>query len=222
VREETLKLGSGIYTPADAAKILRLQKSKVSYWFRSYIKNKIESSTGFRYYHDLDNNQIAVNFYSLIEFYVFHELKNRGVKTRRIIEAHKSISQALNTPYPFASAKLLTTTSREVLFEENVNSVVKASYDLQYLIFNFIRPFCEKIEFGEDSLPTKFYPLGKDKKIVVDPEHQFGSPIIKGTNILVSTISELYSAGETVPFIAKLYDISAEQVQDAISYSSAA
>ena len=54
--------------------------------------------------------------------------------------------------------------------------------------------------------------------IVEDPKIQFGSPTIKGTRITVDTIRGLYFGGETRDFIARLYDITVEQVVACINY----
>jgi len=56
------------------------------------------------------------------------------------------------------------------------------------------------------------------KLIVEDPQIQFGCPTIKGTRITVSTIQGLWRGGEPVDFIARLYDITEEQVQACIDY----
>lgn len=60
--------------------------------------------------------------------------------------------------------------------------------------------------------------LGKEHDIVVDPHHQFGQPVIQGTNINAATIFSMYQSGESVWTIGTLYDITEEQVNDAILF----
>ena len=64
--------------------------------------------------------------------------------------------------------------------------------------------------------------MGKDHSIVVDPEHQFGSPIIEGTNIKVSTLASLGRGGETVDFISKMFNLTTSQVDEALRFAKAA
>lgn len=59
--------------------------------------------------------------------------------------------------------------------------------------------------------------MGKDKKIIVDPHHQFGQHVIEDTNILAETIFDLYQAGESPAFISRLYQLKEEDVKDAIA-----
>lgn len=56
------------------------------------------------------------------------------------------------------------------------------------------------------------------KSIVSDDERQFGSPIIEGTRINAWVIAGFVNAGDAPEFIAELYGISVEQVNDAVIY----
>ena len=58
------------------------------------------------------------------------------------------------------------------------------------------------------------------KLIVKDPQIQFGYPTIKGTRITVDTIQGLARAGEPFDFIARLYEITEEQVMACINYEN--
>ena len=75
-----------------------------------------------------------------------------------------------------------------------------------------------KLDFDGEDLALRLWPLGKSKKIVIDPDHQFGQPTINGTNIIPSTLYQLYKAKEPISFIAATYDISENAVKDAIQY----
>ena len=222
MEQETLRLGTGIYTAPEVAKILKLPKAKVGYWFRRYVKDRLEQITDFKYYFDLGNNRAAVNFFSLIEIYVFYQLKERGVSTQRILRAHKAIADAVSTPYPFAHSNLLVSGGKVLFNFKDEPSIISADKKLQYSIKDVILPFCKKIDFGDDDIAIKYYPLGKRHSVVVNPRNQFGEPTIEGTNILADTIYEMHLGGDSVDFIAKLYNISATQVKDAIEYANVA
>jgi uncharacterized protein (DUF433 family) len=72
--------------------------------------------------------------------------------------------------------------------------------------------------FGEEHLVAKLWPLGRDKSIIVDPKHTFGQPTIEGTNIKAETIYRMFQAGESLHFIASLYEIETAQVEDAVTF----
>lgn len=81
-----------------------------------------------------------------------------------------------------------------------------------------LKDYCHKIDFDNNSIAERFYPLGRMNKVVIDPHHQFGQPVIEGTNIYPDTIFHLYKAGEKISRILSLYNLNEQQVKDAIHY----
>lgn len=100
--------------------------------------------------------------------------------------------------------------------------LVRLGKSLQITMPEIVIPLCEKITFDDQKIAKKYYPLGNNRTVVVDPEHQFGQPVIEGTNILPETLVNLYRGGEKVEFIAKLYEIKPVNVLDAVEYLKAA
>ena len=80
----------------------------------------------------------------------------------------------------------------------------------------------EKLVFDNEGLATRLYPTGLASKIVVDPHHQFGQPVIEGTNITTAVLYSMYKSGESVEQIGKLYDLKVEWINEAIQFSKQA
>jgi len=53
-----------------------------------------------------------------------------------------------------------------------------------------------------------------------DPERKFGKPCLKGTRVDVATILGALGAGEDRETICENYQISEEQIQDALRYGA--
>lgn len=209
------KLGAGIYSIPDVAFLLGLPTAKVRRWMNEFWDQRIGSEKNNRYSWG-EGKEKATNFYTLIEFYVFYQLREMNISTKRIFSVHKEMREILKTPYPFASAKVLTD-GKSVLFKMGDETIVHANRSRQIALKEIIESFCKKIEFSSSDIADRFYPMGKDKHIIVDPHHQFGQPIIEDTNILAETIYDFYKAGESVSFLVKLYHLSEADVRDAIS-----
>lgn len=212
-------IGQGIYTAADAARILKVPYPKANYWFKYYAKQKLAASSHFKYHFQV-RDIVAVNFLTLIEMYVFYTLKEKGITTNSIMQAHSVMADFLKTPYPFAKEDIYLN-DKALLFGHD-DLLISADKKLQTVIVQVLKPFLKKIEFSDDRMANRFYPIGKRKAIVVNPENQFGQPIIEGTNILAQTVYLLSEAGESKKSIAKLYDLNIKQVSDAIEFSNAA
>lgn len=208
-------LGYGIYTIPDAAFILGLPASKVRRWMNEFWDQRIGKEIDERYSWG-EGRDKATNFYTLIEFYVFYQLREMNISTKKILSVHKEMREMLDTPYPFASAKVLTD-GKSILFKMEDETIVHADRSRQIALKEIIESFCKKIEFSSSDMADRFYPIGKDKHIIVDPHHQFGQPIIEDTSILAETVYDFYKAGETVQFLIKLYNLSEVEVMDAIA-----
>jgi len=215
---KTATIGNGVFTIPEVASILNLSPKKVGYWLKEYWNNKFGDYTGVQY--SWGGKHQAINFHTLIEFYVYYQLREFGIHSKKIHEAHKILAKVLNASYPFAHSKLLTD-GKTIFFSPDINSIINADQSLQLNLKEVIAPFCQKIEF-ENDLAIKYFPLGKEYDIVVDPNHQFGTPTVKNTNVQASTIYKLFRSGDTIDAIAKNYEISSQSIRHAITYFNAA
>jgi uncharacterized protein (DUF433 family) len=207
------QLGGGVFLVTDISSILRIPYSKVRHWLNEFWDEEFGKQHGGYSFGDAKNR--AVNFHTLLEFYAFYKLREKGLSSQRIRKAHDEISRMLNTPYPFAST--LRTDGSHIWYE-HLEECVRVDGKKQIALKKVLEPFLDKIEFGDDNMARCFFPIGKNREVVVDPHHQFGQPTIRGTNIKVETIYQLYMGGETKKSITALYNLNAKQVNDALRY----
>lgn len=215
------QLGEGVFIIKDVARILRLDYDKVRRWILGYWDHALKEDCNYTFG---DKGSKAINFLSLIEFYTFFKLREKGVSAAQIRSLHEELSHKLGTIYPFAIGKDFFVENRnrkKLVFVDFADALWKNDKKEQ-LHFRFLEAFLEKVEFNEDNLATRFFPLGKEKNVVVDPKHQFGQPTISGTNIKTQTIFNLHKGGETNENISTLYDIPVEKVRDAIAFHKSA
>jgi uncharacterized protein (DUF433 family) len=211
------QLGTGIYTVLDISKLLNLPQSKVRRYLNQYWDERLGKKLfGQTYSWSVGNNVKAVNFYTLIELYTCFHLQEMGVTIRQILRSREAIAKDLNVPYPFASAKLLTYGNK--IWYEFKDCIVNADGSRQTDFVEFIRDFASKIEFNSNKIAGRFWPAGKLSSVVVDPHHQFGQPIIQGTNINTEVIFSMYESGEPLSAIGILYDITEKEIKDVIRF----
>jgi uncharacterized protein (DUF433 family) len=111
----------------------------------------------------------------------------------------------------------LRTDGKKVLFEQKDGSIYTVDGTLQFKL-SFVKEFFKNLDFASDSLAMRFWPIGKEKKIVCDPHHQFGQPVIDGTNIQSEVLYRMYLAKEPISFIAELYELPVINVKNAIEF----
>lgn len=210
-------IGKGIYTIPDISKILQLPNYRIRYWINEFWNHRF-SSNSLKSYSWGEGREKATSFYTLIEFYTFYQLRQNGLSAQKILNAHDVISKKIDTPFPFASSIILTDGKFIFFSIDDMSTLIHADKSLQSLIIDIIKTFCKKIEFNSSKLAERYYPLGKNNTIVVDPHHQFGQPTIKNTNLLTETVYNIYIGTKSIKSISKLYDINSNQIKDVIKF----
>jgi|694.fasta_scaffold06977_7 uncharacterized protein (DUF433 family) len=209
--KRTPSLGEGIYFADDVAAILGLKYHKVH-----HLMNTFWNCNTFG-----GNRNKAINFFGLIEFYTYYHLRENGFSAQHIKSFHRQLAKTLQTEYPFASIRVADrdkTSSSSKIWYEYLGEIMRDDRVAQPSISSFIKPFINHIEYGEDLIAKRFFPLGKSKHVVVDPNHQFGQPVINGTNLQTQTVFSLFIAGESKVNICRLYDINEKDVDEAIQF----
>ena len=213
------EIGKGIYTVTDASMILNLQAPKVRRWIKNYWESSIpkhqKCSSNYTWGYSRDK---AFNFYTLIELIAVDSFRTLGLSFNKILEAHKLLSDYLETDYPFANTKLLSD-GKKIFLEEDDSRVLGIDPKLQYSFREMVAPYCKKIDFSEETkLANRYWPLGKKHSIIVDPHHGFGQPTIVGTNISIFTLISMLSSGESKQTVADMYNLDLRNIEDTILF----
>lgn len=209
-------LGTGVYTPPDISLILGIPQRRIRWYINEIWDNRFGKRIFDQSYSWTIGDRKAVSFHVLIEFYVVCQLRSQGVTTQAIFKARKSIAQELGVPYPFATENLLTDGKK--IWYQFQDLVVDANGTKQLNFIQIIEKYCHRIDFGASRLAERLWPKGRENSVVVDPHHQFGQPVIHGTNITARVIHSMHEAGEPVTVLSGLYDLSEKQVMDAVDF----
>lgn len=220
--ENEPKLGLGIYTASEIAKILRLPYGKVYTWMNKYWDDKLGSLYGSKYSWQMEGTR-AVSFHTFVEFYIMMLFSDAGVKPKQVLQAHSELVDMFGTAFPFAKKEVLEgiRCDGKTIYFENMGDIIELNGTKQFNL-DIIKLFFVKLDFDKDDLASRYWPLGKDKSIVVDPQRKFGSPVLKYQNIYPETFYGMYKAGEPIDFIAHLFEVSKQMVEDSIEYCDAA
>ena len=208
-------LGEGVYTPSDAAKILRIPVSKIWRW----VGTGREDSCVIDGW-SLDGTR-GLNFLALVELFIVEKLRDLDVPMQRIRLAREVLANRFDTLFPFALRGLLSD-GRSILIQlegQDRVSALRLDGSDQMAFAHIVLEFCKRIDFDPDTeLADVYWPLGRERAIVVDPHHAFGQPRVKGTNIPTETIVSMISAGDTLATVASVYNLEQEEVRDAVEF----
>jgi len=221
--ENQLELGLGIYTPSEIGRILRMPTHKVRRWINRYWDGELGKRYEARYSWKTNESR-AVSFHTLIEFYVMMELSEQGVRTRPLLEGHKILSDIFGSPFPFAMKEVLQnirTDGKKIYFVVDKECILSLDGSGQ-LNLCFIDVFFKNLDFDTKNLALRYWPLGKNNSILIDPERKFGHPVIGNRNITPETIYNHFKGGDPAPYIAYVYNLTEKEVYDALEYCEAA
>jgi uncharacterized protein (DUF433 family) len=212
------EINAGIFTTTDITLLLAVPRSKVSRYLRNYWDKRF----GATQQDDTYSWQIsgtknrAVNFQVLIELYICFRLQDLGVSPKRILLAHERIATETKAQYPFAERQILTDGSK-ILYEFR-DMILETDGSRQTNLQAIIKAFADKIDFSDEGIATVFYPAGREKGIVVSPRHQFGQPIVEGTNTCIEVLYAMYQSGESVQSLSILYDIPIQKINNIVDF----
>lgn len=210
-------IGAGIYTVADISSLLNIPKHKVRRYLAQWDERMGQPYFSDTFTWSAGSSSKAVSFLTLIELQTVFRLQDLGMKPREILKARENIARDFHIAHPFASKNLLSDGQKLWIYIKD--NLVSTDGRKQINIIEFVELFAkEKLVFGNNGLAERFYPAGKQSKIVVDPHHQFGQPVIEGTNVTAAVLFSMYQSGENVEQIGKLYDLKTDVVNEAIQF----
>jgi uncharacterized protein (DUF433 family) len=220
-------IGTGIYPISQAAKLVGAEPRALRRWLRGYD----------RQYHGqhlrsepLWTTQLAkqdlpddvIGFRDLLEARMVTAFVHHGVHLKVIRATIAAASRYFGAAYPLTQQAFLTDGKRIFLDAIEASTGVEKIIDVvgkQYVFTDIIKPsLYAGIEYDADGA-VRWFPLKNKKTVVLDPERQFGTPIVADSGIPTDTIYASYLAEERdVTMVARIFDISPRLVNDAIEF----
>lgn len=214
------------YPLAEAAHYVRLAPATLRSWVvgRPY---PVQRGEGFfqPLIRPADSNGHVLSFNNLIEAHVLRALRSdHGVPIRAVREALTYAEREFKIER-LLLRKELTTTAGE-LFLDRYGELINLSASGQIAIRKILEAYLARVDW-ERSFPIRLYPflsgeLLEKRSIAIDPKIAFGRPILVKRSISTAVIAERIDAGESVESIASDYDLSSEEVEEAVVYERAA
>jgi uncharacterized protein (DUF433 family) len=127
--------------------------------------------------------------------------------------------------HPLADQDLLTESGE--VFVEHVGRLVSASNQGQIAIREILQAHLRRVERDPMGRAARLYPFTRKREdpqalqqeprfVMIDPEIQFGRPVLAGTGIPTLVIADRYKAGESIADLAGDYNRPKEEIEEAI------
>ena len=226
--------GTGIYTLAEAQRLINVPSRKIHRWLYGYNLPKKSGEEAVRSFSDplwtpqydkTDFDAQAIGFQDLLELRFVAAFVEHGVSLRVVRSCMETARELLGVEYPMTSGSFKT--DGKTIFAEAIEKAIKegALLDLKSRQFAFKDIISASLYAGieyDDSRAVKWYPQGRRQHIVLDPMRQFGSPIVDEVGVPTGVIFASYLAegqnAHAIAQTARAYEVPAKFVEAAIKF----
>ncbi len=219
-----------MYTIGEAGRLAHVAPVTVRRWLHGYAPDR-------RYpdwrsppvFGPKDTTISLVSFLQLVEIVVASDFRKISrLKLDVIRDAHANLRVESGREYPFAHAQLESAGEhvlrwlREQKLAQAVDTPEQFSLPglLEERTYEVVEQRLSELDF-ERQLAARWYPVGKEISIVVDPLFAAGLPTIVGRGVTVGAIYRRWKADpkENISFIADDLQVESSLVEQALKYA---
>jgi hypothetical protein len=218
-------IGRGVYSLPEAALLTRIPSKRIRRWMEGYSyvadgkRHKsppaVTSSIG-RY-----AGPLSLTFQDLIEVRFLDRFVAHGVSWKTIrIAAHRA-KDLLSLSHPFSS-RLFKTDGRDILAEvarpggtPELLNLVNNQWELERIVQPMLYAGLDFNDFDE---PALWWPLGKSKEVVIDPERSFGAPIVNEGSVRTSILATSAVVDGSQRMASMIYRVTPRAVKHAVAF----
>ena len=208
-----------LYSFAEADRLAGVSRSTSRRWVKGYHylnpygERVAQSSMTTR--PEVEPEQGA-SFLDLISIKAIDGLRKLDFSTRAIRQVIEYCQDELQVAYPLATQRFRTD-RRKIYMEAGDGRLLEVlggqrgaqAWD------RILDPFLKDLDYHNE-FARRWYPLGKDEPVVVDPDYGFGLPVVVGSGVRTEIIAEQYHAGDKIEHIAYDFNVTREQIDSAL------
>ena len=219
-------LGTGIYSVPEAARVVGVHRSRIRRWMRGYSYRLADGQarSAAMWHGELAprDNAFALGFRDLMEIRFVDAFLKVGVSWKTMRLAHRHAQKELGTEHPFCSNRFVTD-GRSILLREAEASGDTALLDIvsrQHEFARIVEPFFKQLEFSPDQQLLRWWPLGRERNVVLDPARNFGQPRVAMSGVPTHVLAESLKANGSAEEVARWYEVRPEEVRDAADFEA--
>jgi uncharacterized protein (DUF433 family) len=183
-------LGIGVYTAAEASRLLNLPVAKVRRWLGGYRGEVRDYAPLWTPQLPKLDDQLGLGFLDLMQLRVVARVvAETDISLQKLRRALVRAQDLVQHAHPFTTTRFRTD-GRSLFVEIGRETDTPQLYDVlgrQYGFHRIIEPSFKDVDL--DIEITRWWPLGKHRSVVVDPQQSFGTPIGSSSGIPTATLA---------------------------------
>lgn len=217
------------YTLAEAARYLKVAPATLRSWVvgRPYPKGSgtAHASPLIR---PARNPPTTLSFWNLIEAHVLRSLRtDHGVSMDALRKAIRYAQDTLKIERLLLSTELRTDAGALLL--ERYGRLIELSASGQIAMRHLFNAHLERVEWDDWKFPIRLYPFSSSglppsapRVVAISANVGFGRPVLSRSGVTTRAIAERIDAGETAAALADDYELSLDEIEEAVVYERAA
>lgn len=209
------------YPAAEASRLVGLTASRVRRWLGGY---GYSYGDGVRHQPPvLRRGETAgtyASFLDLVDLLFVKRFLDHGVSLQKVRRALEEAHEILGTSH-FAR-RLFFTDGANVYLEvrEKGAAILELLSGGQWVIAPVIRQLATEIDFGSaEGLARRWFPLGRNRPVVLDPLVSFGAPTVVGRGVKTANVHDLFVAENgKLAAVRAWWDLTEHEVEAAVEF----
>ena len=214
------------YSLADAGRLAGLTPGRVRRWLRGYEYAYGDTVRGQPPV--LQSRPVGstyASFLDLVDLLFVKQFLDHGVSLQKVRRALDEARLLLGTDH-FARETFFTDGGsiflrlQEEAAGDRGDAILELMSGGQWVIAPVIRELAQQIEFEPpEGLAKRWYPLGRNRPVVVDPMVAYGAPSIAGRGVKTTNIHDLFLAeGESLASVRAWWELSDDEIRAAVDF----
>ena len=216
-------IGMGLYTPAEAGRLLNVRAAKIARWLRGHRIGDNDYAPLWEPQVELGDGRIYLGFRDLMEVRIADSFIKAGIPPHQVRKAILLARQVIGEDHPLSTDRFRTD-GREIFLRtidtdeqgEQRESLLNL-FHRQYEFKQMVEPLLRTVDFDPRGVPAQWWPLGRRGNVLVDPARAFGQPIDAISSVPTAVLA---AAGrqEGIERAARAYDVPQASVRRAIEF----
>lgn len=217
-----------MYPPKLAGKLVGLTSDRVKRWLQGYdYSYVIDSGRQLQRGHqgpvvrrDQTGESMYASFLDLIDLIFVKSFLDRGVSLQKLRRALRETVRLLDGHH-FAQRMFFTDGKKIYLkVKDEAEDLLELLSGGQWAVAPVIRAVAQQIVFDKPTgFARKWYPLGKDGLIVLDPAISFGRPTIIGHSTTTANVYDLFvGESENAKSVCSWLNLKEAEVAAAVNF----
>jgi uncharacterized protein (DUF433 family) len=213
-------VGIGLYTPAEAGRLLRITPSKITRWLRGHEAKGKHYEPLWQPQVDLGDEGIFLGFRDLQEVRVAATFIARGLSPQRVRQAVEVARDLVGDARPLSTARFRSdgrTVFLQVVEEDGQTKLIDL-FRKQFAFRDILERSLINLDYDEAGIPAVWWPLGRTKSVKIDPARSFGQPIEAETAVPVEALVTAVEAEGSPEAAARVWDVPLRAVRRALAF----